>query len=123
MFLKLDDQAGNVALVFFAVYCLLIGCLILGSRFLPRFLGALMVLAGLGWLTFLYTPLAEHLSPYIEVLGIVAEASLMLWPARDGCERGAMASRPRPRALDRRVDAVRAVTAISRNIKRRPLLR
>jgi len=79
LFLKLNDQAGNVALVFFAVYCLLIGCLILASIFLPRFLGALMVLAGLGWLTFLYAPLADHLSPYIELLGIVAEASLMLW--------------------------------------------
>jgi len=79
LFLKLEDQSGNVALVFFAVYCLLIGCLILGSIFLPRFLGVLMVLAGLGWLTFLYAPLADHLSPYIEVIGIVAEASLMLW--------------------------------------------
>ena len=79
LFLKLDDEAVNVALVFFAVYCLLIGCLILGATFLPRFLGVLMVLAGLGWLTFLYAPLAHHLSPYIEVLGIVAEASLMFW--------------------------------------------
>ena len=49
------------------------------STFLPRLLGALMVLAGLGWLTFLYAPLADHLSPYIQVLGIVAEAALMLW--------------------------------------------
>lgn len=79
LFLKLNDEAGSVALFFFAVYCLLIGCLILGSTFLPRFLGALMVLAGLGWLTFLYAPLADQLSPYIELLGIVAEASLMLW--------------------------------------------
>ena len=79
LFLKLNDQAGSVALVFFAMYCLLIGCLILGSIFLPRFLGMLMVLAGLGWLTFLYAPLADHLSPYIELLGIVAEACLMLW--------------------------------------------
>jgi hypothetical protein len=68
-----------VALVFFAVYCLLIGYLILRSTFLPRFLGALMVLAGLGWLTFSYEPLADHLSPYIQVLGIVAEGLLMLW--------------------------------------------
>ncbi|PYJ88473.1 MAG: hypothetical protein DME71_12985 [Verrucomicrobia bacterium] len=79
LFLKLNDQVGSVALVFFAVYCLLIGCLILGSIFLPRFLGALMVLAGLGWLTFLYAPLADQLSPYIELLGIVAEVCLMLW--------------------------------------------
>ena len=76
---KLNDQTVLVALVFFAMYCLLIGYLILRSTFLPRFLGALMVLAGLGWLTFLYEPLADHLSPYIQVLGIVAEGLLMLW--------------------------------------------
>src|SRR5207253_10350477 len=79
LFLKLNDQAGSVALVFFAVYCLLIGYLILGSTFLPRFLGALMVLAGFGWLTFLYEPLANHFSPYIQVLGVAAEGLLMLW--------------------------------------------
>ena len=79
LFLRLNDQAGSVALVFFVAYCLLIGCLILRSTFLPRFLGASMVLAGVGWLAFLYAPLAERLYPYIAVLGIVAEASLMLW--------------------------------------------
>ncbi len=76
---KLNDQAVLVALVFFAMYDLLIGYLILRSTFLPRFLGALMVFAGLGWLTFLYEPLADHLSPYIQVLGIIAEVLLMLW--------------------------------------------
>lgn len=79
LFVRLNDQAVLVALVFFGVYCLLIGWLILGSAFLPRFLGGLMVLAGLGWLTFLYEPLANHLSPYIQVLGVVAEGLLMLW--------------------------------------------
>ena len=76
---RLNDQAVLVALVFFAMYDVLIGYLILRSTFLPRFLGALMVLAGLGWLTFLYEPLADHLSPYIQVLGIIAEVLLMLW--------------------------------------------
>jgi len=76
---KLNDQAVLVALVFFAMYDLLIGYLVLRSTFLPRFLGALMVFAGLGWLTFLYEPLADHLSPYIQVLGIIAEVLLMLW--------------------------------------------
>jgi len=76
---NLNDQAVLVALVFFAMYDVLIGYLILRSTFLPRFLGALMVFAGLGWLTFLYEPLADHLSPYIQVLGIVAEVLLMLW--------------------------------------------
>jgi hypothetical protein len=35
-------------LVFFGFHCLLVGVLILGSTFLPRILGVLMVLAGLG---------------------------------------------------------------------------
>jgi uncharacterized protein DUF4386 len=66
------------ALPFFACYCLLLGYLILRSTFLPRILGVLMVLAGLGWLMFL-SPLAGRLTTYIDVLGFVAEMSLMLW--------------------------------------------
>jgi Domain of unknown function (DUF4386) len=66
-------------LLFFGFYCLLIGYLILRSTFLPRVLGWLMAFAGLGWLAFLSAPIAKSLSLYIEVLGILAEASLMLW--------------------------------------------
>jgi hypothetical protein len=65
-------------LVFFGPYCLLLGYLIFRSKFLPGILGVLMVFAGLGWLAFL-SPLAKYLSAYIEVLGILAEGSLMLW--------------------------------------------
>jgi hypothetical protein len=79
MFLKLGAQAVNICLVFFGFYCLLIGYLILRSTFLPRILGVLMAFAGLGWLTFLSPPLANYLSPYILVLGFLAEVSLMLW--------------------------------------------
>jgi hypothetical protein len=67
------------ALPFFGIYCLLIGALIYQSTFLPRLLGWLMVLAGIGWLAFLAPPIAIHFAPYIEGLGILAEASLMLW--------------------------------------------
>jgi hypothetical protein len=66
------------SLVFFGPYCLLLGYLIFRSTFLPRILGVLMALAGLGWLTFL-SPLANYLSTYLKVLGFLAEASLMLW--------------------------------------------
>jgi len=64
---------------FFGPYCLLIGYLVFRSNFLPRILGVLMVLAGVGWLAFLSPPVALHLSLYIEGLGILAEAALMLW--------------------------------------------
>jgi hypothetical protein len=66
-------------LVFFGFYCLLIGYLIFRSAFLPRILGALMAFAGLGWLTFLSPPFANHLSPYIFAPGILGEGSLTLW--------------------------------------------
>jgi hypothetical protein len=63
---------------FFGPYCLLIGYLIFRSTFLPRILGVLMSLAGVGWLIYL-SPLEKYLVLYIEILGILAEASLMLW--------------------------------------------
>ena len=66
-------------MLFFGPYCLLIGYLILRSTFLPRILGVFMALAGLGWLGFLSPTVAHSLTLYIEVLGIFAEASLMLW--------------------------------------------
>src|SRR5208282_2080446 len=66
------------SLVFFGPFCLLIGYLIFRSTFLPRILGVLMMLAGVGWLIFL-SPLASHLIPYLKVLGFVAELSLCLW--------------------------------------------
>ena len=79
LFLKLHAQAYNAGLVFFGFYCLLLGYLAFRSAFLPRVLGVLMALAGLGWLTFLSPPLAKSLSPYILVPGILGEGSLTLW--------------------------------------------
>ncbi|MGA7926633.1 MAG: DUF4386 domain-containing protein [Candidatus Sulfotelmatobacter sp.] len=79
LFLELYGQGVSICFVFFGVYCLLIGCLIVKSTFLPRILGVLMAFAGLGWLTFLSPPLASYLSPYILVLGFLAELALMLW--------------------------------------------
>src|SRR6202041_693246 len=79
LFLELYSQGVNICFVFFGVYCLLIGYLIFRSAFLPRILGVLMAFAGLGWLTFLSPTLANYLSPYIQVLGVLAEGSLMLW--------------------------------------------
>jgi len=67
------------ALVFFGVYCLLIGYLISKSTFLPRVLSILMVIGGLGWLTFLSHSLASALAPYHMAPGILAETLLTVW--------------------------------------------
>jgi hypothetical protein len=77
--LDVSAQAGSVAIIFFGVFQLLIGYLIFKSGFLPRILGVLMALGGLGWLTFLYPPLASHLFTLLAIVGILAEGPLMLW--------------------------------------------
>lgn len=66
-------------LVFFGVYCLLIGYLIFQSTFLPRTLGVLMAFAGLAWLTFLSPSLVKSLSPWIFLPGLIGEGSLTVW--------------------------------------------
>jgi len=67
------------SLVFFGFYCLLIGYLIIRSTFLPRLLGIGMAIGGLGWLTFLSTPLANSLAPWNLAPGMFGEGLLTLW--------------------------------------------
>lgn len=66
-------------IVFFGFYCLLIGHLIFRSTFLPRFLGVLLGITGLGWLTFLSQSLSNRLSPYVMVSGLIGEGALTVW--------------------------------------------
>jgi hypothetical protein len=79
LFLKVNDRGAAVALVFFGFYALLTGYLIITSTFLPRILGVLSVLGGLGWLSFLYLPLGYRLFLYIAAFGLLGAASLILW--------------------------------------------
>jgi uncharacterized protein DUF4386 len=79
MLLNLSVPAGYIGIVFFGVFDILLGYLIFRSTFLPRVLGVLMVVAGLGWLIFLAPPLANHVLIFIEVPGFIAELALMLW--------------------------------------------
>jgi hypothetical protein len=79
LFLKVNDHGAAMALVFFGFYALLTGYLIIRSTFLPRILGVMSVLGGLGWLSFLYPPLGYRLFPYIAAFGILGAVSLLLW--------------------------------------------
>jgi Domain of unknown function (DUF4386) len=77
--LRLQPQGVNIAIVFDGFFCILIGCLVFRSSFQPRTLGLLMVVGGLGWLTYLSTPLANYLSPYNLALGLLGQGSVCLW--------------------------------------------
>lgn len=81
--LKLHGRGYSIACVFFGIYCVAIGTLIYRSRFLPRILGVLMALGGLGYLIDSFTsllspPLAGRL-PNLAIFGGVAELALCLW--------------------------------------------
>lgn len=79
LFLKVNDRGAGIALVFFGFYAILTGYLIIKSTFLPRILGVLSVVGGLGWLTFLYPPLGGRLFPFIAIFAILGAASLIFW--------------------------------------------
>ena len=79
LFLNVSGQAGTVALFFFGLFQVVLGYLIVRSTFLPRVIGVLIAVAGVGWLLYLAPPVASALTTYLEVLGFVAEASFMLW--------------------------------------------
>src|SRR5207245_3613715 len=79
LFLNVNDHGAGIALVFFGFYALLTGYLMIRSTFLPRILGVLSVLGGLGWLSFLYLPLGYRLFPYIAAFGLLGALSLIVW--------------------------------------------
>jgi hypothetical protein len=62
--LRLNAQAYDLGLVFFGFWCVLIGYLIFRSTFLPAAIAVLEALAGVGYLTLLWRPLANYLYPY-----------------------------------------------------------
>ncbi len=79
MFVKFNTYAFDIYLVFFGFWCILIGYLIFRSTFLPRVLGVLVAISGLGWLTYLSPPLANHLWPYIAAASALGEIPLEFW--------------------------------------------
>lgn len=86
-FLGAHGIAYAVGLVFFGVHCLLLGYLIFKSGFLPRLLGILLLIAGLGYLTDSfaqvllsnYADYGETLAVVVFVPALIGELSLALW--------------------------------------------
>ena len=80
LFLKLSAYAFQIDHVFFGFWCVLTGYLIFRSTFLPRVLGVLLAISGLGWVTYLSPPLANYLfMPYIAAASALGEIPLELW--------------------------------------------
>ncbi len=79
VFLRLNDYAFQMYLVFFGAWCLLIGYLIFRSTFLPRILGVLLAISGLRWVIYLYPPLAHRLWHIIDAASALGEIPVELW--------------------------------------------
>src|SRR5262250_3140782 len=79
-FVRLNGYAFNTHLFFFGFWCLLVGILIVRSTFLPRILGVLLAIAGVGWMIYLVPPVANRLfMPYIAGASALGEIPLELW--------------------------------------------
>lgn len=87
--LKLYSQTFYISLVLFAVYDLLLGYLIVKSRFLPKTIGVFLMVAGVGWLAFVWPPAALAVAGIILPLGALAELVFMLWLLLKGVELSA----------------------------------
>jgi len=77
--LDLNAAAFDLYLVFFGIWCILIGYLILRSMFMPRILGILLAISGLGWAMFFAPPLAHRWFPYIAAASALGEIPLQFW--------------------------------------------
>ena len=80
LFINLNSYAFNIYLVFFGCWCFISGYLIYRSTFLPGILGILLMVSGLGWMIYLYPPLAASLFvPFIVTASAIGEIPLEFW--------------------------------------------
>ena len=77
--LRMDYTVETIAMVFFGLATLMKGWLVFRSTFLPRALGLVSVIGGLGWMIYLYEPLAHRLQGYIVGIGVLGALATVLW--------------------------------------------
>lgn len=84
MAIDMHDAIVNISFVFFGSFCITIGYLIFRSGFLPRFLGVLMALAGVCYMTnsftrFLAISFGPAGFPWLLLPAGLSELTLCLW--------------------------------------------
>ncbi len=79
LLLNVNNQGTGIAVAFFGFSTFMNGYLVFRSNFLPRFLGIISMLGGLGWLTFLYPPLGNQIYPYLMVIAVIGSILQILW--------------------------------------------
>lgn len=79
LLLRLNDIGAATALAFFGFSTLLAGFLVFRSNYLPRFLGVLGMIAGIGWLTFIYPPFGYKVFIFAALIGLLASTVKIFW--------------------------------------------
>ena len=79
LFLRLAAQTMNLFLVYFGFRCIALGYLVRRASFMPGLIGALLMLAGGGYLLNLWPPLVNAIAPYHLVLAAPGKLSLVGW--------------------------------------------
>lgn len=84
LYVRSHAHGFGIALIFFGAFCVVAGFLIWKSGYLPKWIGALMMLAGVCYLVnsfalILAPPLAARLFPFILIPPLIGEASFCLW--------------------------------------------
>jgi hypothetical protein len=79
LLLDVNNQGTGIAVAFFGFSTFMNGYLTFRSTFLPRILGIISMLGGLGWLTFLYPTFGNQFFPYIMVIAVIGSIMHILW--------------------------------------------
>jgi len=77
--LRVNAQGANLALPFFGLEWVLRGYLIARSGYLPRWLGVLSFISGLGWLAYFYPPLGSRLFVILALIALTESVVLIFW--------------------------------------------
>jgi hypothetical protein len=95
LFYELNEMGAAIAVVFFGFSTVITGWLIMRSTYLPRALGWVAIVGGIGWLTFLWPPLGYRLNLYIAVVGLVGSIATIIWMMVFGLNEARWAERAR----------------------------
>jgi hypothetical protein len=79
LLLRINDNGAAIALAFFGFSTVLQGWLVYKSGFLPRWLGAIEIIGGFGWLTFLSPPLGMRVFMYVAVYALLGLLAMIVW--------------------------------------------
>jgi hypothetical protein len=79
LLLKINDHGAALAMLFFGFGTILAAVLILRSTFLPRALGVLSLISGIGWTTFLWPPLGYAMFNVIAPFALLSSLAMIGW--------------------------------------------